>query len=180
MDDLSVISRAGPKRFTQSLTRWVFVWDVILYDSRQLPCKVRWTCCWLWKCRTSRNLHYTDVVNVFVLLSGIPPWSYYTAYAQNGCVVCSDLYRISWLQKLVALCFRVVRPSVHPSHSRERDISGTPWGNFFKFGTNVHLDSRMNWFWFVKDHRDLTKHIFGHKSRIHTLIMTILHKCLTG
>ncbi len=31
------------------------------------------------------------------------------------------------------------------SHSRERDISGMPGGNFITSGTNVHLDSRMNW-----------------------------------
>ncbi len=31
-------------------------------------------------------------------------------------------------------------PSVRLSHSRERNISLTPWRNFFKFGTNVHLD----------------------------------------
>ena len=30
-------------------------------------------------------------------------------------------------------------------HSRERIISGMPWRNFFKFGINVLLDSRMNW-----------------------------------
>lgn len=31
------------------------------------------------------------------------------------------------------------------SYSCEHDISGTLRGNFFKFGTNTHLDSRMNW-----------------------------------
>jgi len=29
----------------------------------------------------------------------------------------------------------------------ECNISVTPWGNFFKFNTNIHLDSRSNW-WF--------------------------------
>lgn len=35
--------------------------------------------------------------------------------------------------------------SVCPSHYCERDISQSPWGNFIKSGTNVHLDSNMNW-----------------------------------
>lgn len=40
-------------------------------------------------------------------------------------------------------------PYVHPSHSCEREISGTPWPKFIKFDTNVHLDSRINWQIFV-------------------------------
>ena len=28
------------------------------------------------------------------------------------------------------------------------DVLGTPWGNFFSFGINIHLDSRMNWLYF--------------------------------
>lgn len=36
------------------------------------------------------------------------------------------------------------RPYVRPCHFREHDISGTAWRNFFKFGINVQLDSRMD------------------------------------
>lgn len=45
------------------------------------------------------------------------------------------------------LCQWQLRPEasyfwvVHLSHSCEDNISGTPWGNF----SNIHLDSRMNW-----------------------------------
>ena len=39
----------------------------------------------------------------------------------------------------------VFRLSVNPSHSCEHDISKPPWGSFFKFGINNHLDSRRNW-----------------------------------
>lgn len=35
--------------------------------------------------------------------------------------------------------------SVRLSYSYERYISGTPPGNFFKFGTNVSSDSRTKW-----------------------------------
>lgn len=31
------------------------------------------------------------------------------------------------------------------SHCCERNISSTPWGNVFKYGANVHLDSTLNW-----------------------------------
>ena len=34
-------------------------------------------------------------------------------------------------------------PVVLPAHPRGRFISEMPRGNFFKFGTNVHLDSRI-------------------------------------
>lgn len=46
-------------------------------------------------------------------------------------------------------------PVVHPFHFCERNISG-----------NIHLIG----------HRDLTKEIFGHNSRIHRLIMAKFHK----
>ena len=36
-----------------------------------------------------------------------------------------------------ALCFTF--------HCCERDISSTLWGNVFKYGANVHLDSTLNW-----------------------------------
>ena len=42
--------------------------------------------------------------------------------------------------------------SVCPSVTFSWNISDTPSGNFFKFGTNVHLDLRVNWF----DFCDLT------------------------
>ena len=32
--------------------------------------------------------------------------------------------------------------SIHLSHLCEHDISRTPWSNFFRFGTNIQLDSR--------------------------------------
>lgn len=38
-------------------------------------------------------------------------------------------------------CYQVVRQS----HSCERNISRTFWGNFFKFGTNVHLELNTTW-----------------------------------
>ena len=52
-----------------------------------------------------------------------------------------------------------------PSHSRERYIWRMPWGNFIKFVTNTHLDSRMIGSDFGgrpkgQGHSDLTKHIF--------------------
>lgn len=34
---------------------------------------------------------------------------------------------------------------VHPSHSPECNVFVRTSGNFFNFGTNVYLDSRMNW-----------------------------------
>lgn len=37
-------------------------------------------------------------------------------------------------------CFSFVR-----SKFCERDISGTPFQKFFKYGTNIFLDPRMNW-----------------------------------
>lgn len=37
-------------------------------------------------------------------------------------------------------------PPAHPSHSCQRDTRGTPWGVFFNYATNVHLDSQMNGF----------------------------------
>ena len=40
-----------------------------------------------------------------------------------------------------AFCFGVVRPS----HSREHDTSRMPRGNFFKLGTNINLDSTIDW-----------------------------------
>lgn len=43
-----------------------------------------------------------------------------------------------------AKCFQVFRLS----HSCEHNISATPGGNFFKFGTHTLLDSRMNSFEF--------------------------------
>lgn len=53
--------------------------------------------------------------------------------------------------------------------------SGTPGGNFLKFVTNVHMDSRMNWL-DLGDQRWkvilTTEHIFGHNSIISTLVMT--------
>lgn len=57
------------------------------------------------------------------------------------------------------------------SHSLEHDISGTPWGHVFKYGTNVHLDLRM-----VKDHCDLKKkkNVNVTQEFIYTLL-TILH-----
>lgn len=42
----------------------------------------------------------------------------------------------------------VVCQSVQPPRSRQRYISGMPWGHFVSFSTNVHLDSRMNWLHF--------------------------------
>ena len=36
-------------------------------------------------------------------------------------------------------------PSVFLSCSLELNISRALWGNFFKFRSNVHLDSRVNW-----------------------------------
>lgn len=45
-----------------------------------------------------------------------------------------------------ALCFLGVslHPSVHPI--LVNTIAGKPWGNFFKIGTNIHLDTRMKQF----------------------------------
>lgn len=37
-----------------------------------------------------------------------------------------------------ASCFRVASLYIFSSFSRERSISGTPWGNFITSGTNVH------------------------------------------
>lgn len=31
-----------------------------------------------------------------------------------------------------------------PPHAREHNISGKPWGDILTFGTNIHLDLKMN------------------------------------
>ncbi len=55
-----------------------------------------------------------------------------------------------------ASCFLVV----HPSHNCE--ISGMSWGNIFRFGSNVHMQSRLHWFDFswVKSHCGLLSALF--------------------
>jgi len=66
---------------------------------------------------------------------------------------------------LKASCFLV-----HSSHSREHNISVTPWGNFFKFGTGVHFNWRMNWLKFGGQRlKDKVMVIF--LAITHTLIM---------
>ena len=57
------------------------------------------------------------------------------------------------------------RQTVSPSHSPERFIWRMPRGDFIKFVTNTHLDSRMVWSDFGgkikgQGHGDLTKQIF--------------------
>ena len=59
-------------------------------------------------------------------------------------------------------CFQVVCPS----HTCEHVVSGTPWGNFSKFSTNICLDCYK--ILKVQGHCDLTRHIFGVNLRIHT------------
>jgi len=64
----------------------------------------------------------------------------------------------------------------------ECDISGTPGGNFITSGKKHPLELKDEliriWWSKVNIHCDLTKHIFGHKSRTHMLIRTKFHKCL--
>jgi len=63
--------------------------------------------------------------------------------------------------------------------SHEHDISKRPWGNFLKFGMNVHLDSTLNWLDLVVIGQGpcaLTKHVVGHNSIIYMLIMTKFKK----
>lgn len=58
---------------------------------------------------------------------------------------------------VLSLCTSYSHVSDHPALSREWDISG--WGgNYFKFGTNVHLDSGKNFV--VKGHCDFTQNDF--------------------
>lgn len=53
------------------------------------------------------------------------------------------------------------------SRTHEHHISRTPWGNFFKFGANSHLEKKDEliriWWWKVSGlgHCDLTKHILA-------------------
>ena len=70
-----------------------------------------------------------------------------------------ELYVKQWLMLHVSAfvcCFHDSAPaaaggwrqfvlSARTSHSRKWDILRMPWGNFLKIGTNIHLDSRMNW-----------------------------------
>lgn len=88
----------------------------------------------------------------------------------------SFLFFIFYASVLAVVVAGGIMCLVCPSHSCERDISKTPWGNFFKFGANVHLDSSMNWFDFggqwVKGHWDRTRNISGHHSTIGMLITT--------
>lgn len=44
-----------------------------------------------------------------------------------------------------------------PCHFREHNTWGEPGENFFKFGTNFHLVSRMNWIW-------LSESLWAHRS----------------
>lgn len=73
---------------------------------------------------------------------------------------------VFWSQtnSMLALCFRVVRLPIHPSHSCECDVSITPWGNFSKLGTwwtfnfgglgvkgQVHCDLECRKWFFLKE-----------------------------
>ena len=58
-----------------------------------------------------------------------------------------------------------------PPRSHKDDILGVLAGNFFKFGTSVHLDSGKK----RQGHGDFAKHSFGHNSGIYMIIMTKLH-----
>lgn len=53
------------------------------------------------------------------------------------------------------------------SHSHKRD--------FFRFVTNIHLDSRMNLLESGGQRAQTSQHIFDHNVRINLLIMTTFH-----
>ena len=46
---------------------------------------------------------------------------------------------------MIRLCYATTPETARQSHSCEHDISRTPWGNFFKFATNAHVDWQMKW-----------------------------------
>lgn len=76
------------------------------------------------------------------------------------CALIATVSGVFWEVFLVWRCFQVggvFTLSVRSSHSHERDVLGTPRGSFFKFGTNVHFNSKMKME--VKGHCDHTEHI---------------------
>lgn len=60
-----------------------------------------------------------------------------------------------------------------PSKSGVLDISEMPQGNFFQFGTNVHLDSRMNWLDFRGQRSRL---LWPHKTRFLAITQELIYK----
>lgn len=79
-----------------------------------------------------------------------------------------------------------VRPFLIPSsYSSECDTSGIPSGNSFRFGTNVHLVSRIIFYCYylvVKGERSLwsLRALFGYNPRIHTVTMTTFYTNVTS
>lgn len=68
-------------------------------------------------------------------------------------------------QTLVVKVFDLSTP-----HSHEHNISETHWGYIDWFDSNVYYDSKMNLVAKGQGHCDLTKHPFGHNSRIYFIV----------
>lgn len=98
----------------------------------------------------------------------------YHLYICYGLTLC---YCLKWLlhasQSFFTCIIFIGCPAILcPSYSRKSDFSETPWLKFWKFSTNIYLDSNMNLYGFGS-HRSMSiRFIVHYNSRVHMWSMT--------
>lgn len=101
-------------------------------------------------------------------ISGKPWWKFFQMCPKHLIELKNEMFRFWWSAIKVSLT------SCQP-HSCKQYISGPPWGNFFKYGTNVHLDTKINW---LDIDDQMLKSLLPHILPIY--VNTISQECLEG
>lgn len=131
--------------------RWLT--DRWLTNKAFLPCACEGAPCWVTNKKDYYNVHTPHLRQTLTDHQNLnqPPSTFYSFYPQAVpyMVIYWFLIFCMYASVLVITVARGIMMlswmSICLSQYCECYISRMPWGTFFKFGTNTHNDSRMNW-----------------------------------